>query len=158
MDALLKITHIDNKNMSVISLSGLDNFIFDARDYCIHIHRTIYPQIYKNHLSLDWRILPDFNESCYSFPYRLSTIIEILFWYKTSRYLEKHSEWINKKAIIIVPRSSLHEKEISIWDWVEICFFLRRRYFINKIFIVFDTEKWNEKNFKFKWLKVKSNP
>jgi Glycosyltransferase family 9 (heptosyltransferase) len=120
---LLLQNWVDSSQVIFMKRDSVLDFHFTGAQFCINLHRTLslewrVPQ--ENHLSLDWRILPRFHEDYYALPDRFALLVEILMWYKTSIHLTLR-ETTTSNNYLLVPRSSLDEKELSDDDWMTIC-------------------------------------
>jgi hypothetical protein len=78
-----------------------------------------------------------FDKEFYSFPERFAILTEILMGYSTQihRSLKEVPKTTN---YLLVPRSSLHEKEISDEDWLRICEGIRNKDPSCILYIAFD--------------------
>ncbi len=126
----------------------------EPSSYCINLHRTLsvdWLVHQQNYLSIDWRVIPNIHANYYSFPERFKILIEILFWYKgrESTSIEPISLGTTYNDYLIVPRSSLHEKELSEDDWITICSEINIQNKTVVFHIVFDNPNWNIADFKY---------
>lgn len=102
-----------------------DNIIPQADEFCINLHRYYEVQGSPNgYMSLDWRMLPVFWPEDYCFPNRLKTFIEVVLWFSSvdsiSHSSKRDLSGGTTDKVLIVPFSSIPEKELSVDQWWEI--------------------------------------